>query len=428
MAETEHGVDRPAAGVPELPGDAILVHVGLHKTGTTAIQSLLAAAREDLAARDIRYPGPGEAHHNAARALLRRRTGWADSGSAPPSMRVWKRLAHKATEHPGRTVISSEFLSHASDEDVARLVETLGKERVHIVVGVRHFAPLALSAWQQALKAGSVHSLPEWLKRNFRRGKDGRAHGSYWEKQNAVGTVRRFAEAVGPERVYVVVIDEKDRQLLPGTFERLLGLPDGMLSKRTAAKSNRGMTAAEAELVRQVNVAVRDHVDWPEYALLVRNGMIRRLVEARPRGADEPLAVLPRRAHELAADEGAHAAVDIRATGAHVIGDLANLTLPPATTVTDEPAAVDLPVAAGVEAVIGSLAGALRSDWTLEAPRKVNTVILDKMTTRELARVVVIRVRAGLRRRIRRLRHRGPAGKPQPVAIPADATEVTDTP
>ena len=40
--------------VPELAKDSVLLHIGVHKTGTTAIQAALADARDDLAAHGIR--------------------------------------------------------------------------------------------------------------------------------------------------------------------------------------------------------------------------------------------------------------------------------------------------------------------------------------------------------------------------------------
>ena len=51
-----------------LPEDAVLLHIGVHKTGTTAIQAALADAREELASLGVRYPGKLQAQHRAAQA------------------------------------------------------------------------------------------------------------------------------------------------------------------------------------------------------------------------------------------------------------------------------------------------------------------------------------------------------------------------
>jgi len=60
---------------PIEPGD-VLLHVGLHKTGTTALQVALADARTDLAAHGVRYPGTGTFHHRAILAGADRKYGW----------------------------------------------------------------------------------------------------------------------------------------------------------------------------------------------------------------------------------------------------------------------------------------------------------------------------------------------------------------
>ena len=53
-----------------LPADAIALHIGIHKTGTTALQAALADARPELAAHGVLYPGRRTAQHGAAMAVL----------------------------------------------------------------------------------------------------------------------------------------------------------------------------------------------------------------------------------------------------------------------------------------------------------------------------------------------------------------------
>ncbi len=66
--------------VPPIPAIGVLLHVGVHKTGTTAIQAALADARPDLAKRDILYPGKRPAQHRSAMAVTQRQWGWKDKG------------------------------------------------------------------------------------------------------------------------------------------------------------------------------------------------------------------------------------------------------------------------------------------------------------------------------------------------------------
>lgn len=350
-----------AMQVPRLPDNAVLVHIGMHKTGTTAVQSMLAAARADLAANGIEYPGSGAAHHHLAAALIGRPSGY------PPEVlpaSTWQRIAHAAAENPGRTVLSSEFLSRAKPEQVAAFAAELGVERMHVVVGVRHFGEVALSAYQQSLKTGSALTLSEWLTRNFRRDENGRLKGNYWNQQHPVRAVRAWADVVGPANTTVVTVDSSDRDRLPNLFESLLDLPTGELGRRDAGMSNRSMTAAEAELARSVNAALRKQLSNSDYARFIRYGMLRSLVEGRPRGAGEALLTLPPTAIALAVDEGKHAVREISDIGARLIGDPSDLIdVRPAKR--GAPSDAGLPLEAAVEAIIGVVAGATRGLWQL---------------------------------------------------------------
>src|SRR4051794_23293209 len=110
---------------PPLPADAVLVHIGMHKTGTTAIQTLLAARRAELKAYGIAYPGPRGDHHSQARALTQLPVGPGGVDKAPPP-EAWVELAAAVTEDRARVVLSSEFFSGAREDKPARLVHDLG--------------------------------------------------------------------------------------------------------------------------------------------------------------------------------------------------------------------------------------------------------------------------------------------------------------
>jgi hypothetical protein len=383
------------AVLPPLPADAVLVHIGMHKTGTTAIQSVLAARRETLAGCGAVYPGTREAHHLEARSLTQADVGQGGADKAPPP-RVWSDLATEIAREPRRVVISSEFFSGARGDEPARLVTDLGRDRVHILLGVRNLTLTAVSTWQQTLKQGRVSDIERWARANIPRdGKPG-TDLLFWEHWDLGAMARRWADAAGPDRVTVVVLDSTDRVMLPATFEQLLDLGPGELSGQQPRTANRGMTAAEAELVRQVNLSLRGELPWEEYRRIVRQGVIRSMVEARAPGPDEPRPMLPAWAQEATQAAGRRAAEEVAATGVRVVGDLASLhaeVAPPVGSGRVE----ELPVDVGVHAIVGAVQADPRNS-AAGAGR------LDDVPAGELVRVLARRLRRRAARTARRIR------------------------
>jgi hypothetical protein len=351
-----------APHIDPLPPDAVLVHIGMHKTGTTALQSLLAGNRDALGEHGVTYPGDREAHHVHARSLTQFDVGWQGENPAPPP-HVWADLAADVTQTPGRVVLSSEFFSAARGDQPDRLVDDLGRARVHILLGVRAMSAVAVSAWQQTLKQGRLADVGQWAARNLPR--DGRPprNRTFWEQWDLGAQARRWVQAAGADRVTIVAVDARDRQLLPGTVEALLGLPPGLLSAQQPAKTNRGMTAVEAELVRQVNEAVRDKIDWPQYRDIVRLGVIRTLVESRTPAPDEPKPALPPWAVAELEQAGRRAVEEIGATGARIVGRLEALAETETETAGSAAGSArgpvtTVPIDVGVRAVVGAVAAA----------------------------------------------------------------------
>ncbi len=395
----------PQVGSPgPLPPNAVLVHIGMHKTGTTALQSTLSAMRPDLAAQGVVYAGRNDAHHQPARALLQRSVGWAKQSEAPPSIEVWNRLVTQVRKSPQRVVVSSEYLSGADPDTVRRLVDDLGPERVHVVVGVRSVGPVAVSWWGQDLKQGRTHTLEQWLRKSFCRPESGEPS-PYWKRFDPVTVIERWAQVLDPDRFVVVAVDEGNRTVLPETFERLLDLAPGTIVNRPTPMANRGLTAVESELVRRVNLAVRDKITWPEYATLVRYGLIRRLVEIRVPEEGESRTSLPEWVEPEVLREGERIADGIEALNVRVVGDLRALVRPVQRSEgsTPDPLADGVPMGAAVEAALGVVAGSTRGNWSLDkapaVPRRIDPIA--QKSSSELVKILARRGKASVRRRAR---------------------------
>jgi hypothetical protein len=241
-----------SAQVPGLlPERAILVHIGPYKTGTTAIQSSLHQHRAELAAAGVTYPGSYHRQMRPSWALLgRSRVGEAD---VPTS--EWDDLVAEVRRAPGRTVISSEDFSSARPEHVRKLVDDLGRDLVHVLVVARRLDALLPSAWQERVKSvNETRTYDAWLREVLSEDRDGGAARVFWHNHGLDGLVRRWRAVLPPERVIVLVADEDDRGAQARTFERLLGLPEELLTP--GRHSNTSLSMERIEFCRQVNLVV----------------------------------------------------------------------------------------------------------------------------------------------------------------------------
>lgn len=396
--------------IEPLPEGSVLVHVGFHKTGTTALQSAFASTRPELLEVGVLYPGELRSHHRAAMAVTERTWGWGDKGGRKHRPKYWEELVAATADHSDRVVISSEALSLARDDAIDRMVDELGEDRLHVVGTLRPFARLLSSSWQQYLKYGLAMPYVEWLENVFANPPECPPSPNFWRRNDYLGVFTRWADRLGPHRVTLVVLDERDRDYLFRTFETLVGVPEGLLvPDPTLGASNRSMTAAEAEMLRLVNERGARDWDWALYQAGVRRGAIMRMVESRRPGPEEPGIVTPEWAVQAAADVGRRTAEGVAALGINVHGDLGSLANP--IPAGDPPPGVPaLPADAAAEAVLGGVLGALNSAPTQEdvdaavaaAETRASRRAISSITTKDAASLLGTRVRQAGARRLRR--------------------------
>lgn len=315
----------------------ILLHIGPHKTGTTAIQGALAAARPQLQSAGIAYPGHGLAHNRPAVAALRRTLGW---DRAPVDQNHWRQLIESAHSYDGRVVISSEVFCEGSAQDAARIVDELGQDRVQVALTLRPLEALLPSNWQQYVKNGYQVRYETWLK-GVLAAPDKRPEATgFWTRHDHPALLRRWCEAAGgTDNVVVIISDTARPRSLFDAFEDVLRLPRGTLV-RGAGPSNRSLSLPEVELLRQFNVLARPGMRHHDYYRYVKLGAVLKLVEGRTPRPDEPRVITPRWAVERARELARADVADIAATGVSVLGDLNALA--PDTALPDAQSAAEL--------------------------------------------------------------------------------------
>lgn len=363
-----------------IPAGGVLLHVGVHKTGTTALQAALADARPQLAELSVTYPGKKQAHHAAALAVVGRTWGWKDSGGEVTPISRYEKLLSQAKAADGAVIVSSEFFCEADAETAARVVTDLGGERVKVVITLRNLGKLLPSSWQQYLKYGVSMPYETWLTRIFETTEPGKVTPSFWQRNDHGAVVKRWADAVGAENLTVLVLENVDHEANFVSFAQMLDVPAEILVSRMNLTSNRSMTAAEAEFLRQLNAKVRKELQWDDYLKYVRNGFARVMVEQREPGADEPRLHTPDWALDAAAERGNLAADSIAASGVTVLGDLGGLRAR-----ASSPPAYDGPVVVPTDIAVSAAVSMIR---TAETPA----------TTKERARGFASKLRRKARR------------------------------
>ena len=349
----------------------MLLHIGVHKTGTTAVQTSLANSRDILDTWNVRYPGRLMAHREIASSVMGRPLGWRTDGAKPPKAGLWEQTVADAHAYRGTTVISSEFFAESPLDVVQRIVGDVGVDRLHVVVTLRNLGRILPSAWQQNLKSGFETPYLPWIQRMLFQEDEATRNTIFWRRHRHDELVERWAGLVGPEHLTVVVVDDRVREGIFHHFEDLLELPRDTLYDRRGEVSNRSMTLAEAAFLRRLNVAVGGAAGWRAYPNRVQALMVKSLVEGRSPEPGEARLATPQWALDRASEIADQMVTRIEATGVRMVGDPAVLReriSGPEEAVDD---VTDLPVDAAISTIMGALEATQHPSQSPAHPRTV---------------------------------------------------------
>lgn len=386
-----------------LPDGSKLLHIGMPKTGTTALQTAVHEARPALEEHGAHNVSTF-ARHELKVAL--RAAGTLPAYEGSKGSRRWPELAADFRASTARvTFWSSEALSQAKPDRIRYLADELGPD-LHILVTLRPMAPLLVSQWQETLRRRGVEPLEAWLRKTFDAVRPDGEVAVDWER--VMPTMHRFSpprvlrewgEVFGEDRIIFQVADPVDRQHGLRVFEALLGVPELLAQP---ALDNASLPWPEAEMLRSFNLAYTerggDHATWMHtMGTLARTG----LRELTTRTTPHPI-----RAPRWAAERSnAYADVwieGIRASGAAVVGDLEHLRVDP----DDFPESLVTPTEVSVETagLLMDVGVAACLEWGAEEQEKAlrragRQRSLEGHTAAELAAELRRRVKARLRRR-----------------------------
>ena len=313
-----------------LPPGTRLLHIGPHKTGTTALQIALGKNRDALLGQGVRYVWGGE-HLNANLAALAvaGRPTRRFASAKPVPMEHWTSLVAKvkAAKELERVVISGEEFCSVSETTILKIVEDLSRDRLQIVVTLRPLAKVIVSQWQQFVQAGSVTTpLAEWVDAVLSRDESVARVKVFWERHDHAALISRWSKFVGSQNMTVIVLDESDRGHLFRSFESLLGLNKGMLVADDRLV-NRSLSWEEAESIRAMYVllqeknlgALSDHVRF----MISPSELVKR--ERTPLASETKIEI-PAELFERLRETSLEIVNAISSSGVRIIGSVGNLT------------------------------------------------------------------------------------------------------
>ena len=408
-------IDAAGTNVPGrsilVPEGTIVLHVGPPKTGTTTIQAAFHGSREASLAQGVRYAG--SAQHSAIPVLAGTGRPSFKGDQKPPPPAKWRALLREMhTAREPRVVLSSEFFADADPEIIPRIVDEIGRDRLHVVLTLRPLSRILPSQWQQFVKSGLTLSYDAWLEGIFNDPE--RTTPSFWRRHRHHELAARWAAAVGPSNVTLIVVDDRDHDAILRVFEDLVGLRAGTLQAHDDYV-NRSMTLPEAEAVRAFNIAFRAEGLSNDLLHRVMNFGTSDYMKARPPRPEEARVRTPQWALDRVAPL-ARERVDALASGGYrVVGDLERLAAVERTDVEAGTAQVDIPpdvaarMALGVLIVQGMGRSAAPSGEGPDGPRRGERRVrieppgIARLTTGRIALILVGRLRFAVKSQARRL-------------------------
>jgi hypothetical protein len=232
----------------------VFLHIGLPKTGTTYLQTVMWADRDRMRAQGVLLPGRERRDHLWASRVIRE-----DPNLSTYEARVhqsWDVLRAEVAAWDGTAVISHEFFAGCSPEQAAGMIAGLAPAEVHLVVTARETVGLYSGSWQESLKNRDTRTMAEYAEAPVSENPMAVWN---WRTLDVGLVLERWAATLPPTSVHVLPLPPpgSPRDLLWTRFATLIGLDPGTFDL-SATFPNESMGVAEAETLRRVNFHLHD--------------------------------------------------------------------------------------------------------------------------------------------------------------------------
>lgn len=231
----------------------VFLHIGLPKTATTYLQTILWGNREALAAQGVLLPGEARHDHLWSTRVVgedrRFRTANEHRRGA------WHRVVEDTRAWEEVAVISHEFFAAISREQASRVLADLAPAEVHLVVTAREPLGLFTASWQESIKNRDTRPMAEYS--TVETGDSGGVWN--WRTLDIRRVLERWTPDLAPERVHVLPVPPPSapRREIWDRFARLVGMdPDAV--DLGQSHPNTSMGVVEAETLRRMNYHLTD--------------------------------------------------------------------------------------------------------------------------------------------------------------------------
>jgi hypothetical protein len=296
----------------------VFIHLGLPKTATSYLQTILWGSRDRLRNDGVLLPGDERRDHLWASRVVREDP---NLDKHPDKHRTsWTRLRAALADWSGDGLISHEFFAAASPRQASRMIADLAPAEVHVVATAREPLGLFTASWQESLKNRNTVPLPEYA-----RSVSKSPHAIWnWRTLDLRLVLRRWTRDLAPEHVHVLPLHRGGpREAIWQTFAGLIGVDPGNYDTGLSFP-NESMGVVEAETLRRINQHLGTFQRAFDRGVYIRTFLAdERLV---PRGGErywpEPDQV------EECRQRGRDAVAFVRERGFDVRGDLDDLLVP----------------------------------------------------------------------------------------------------
>jgi hypothetical protein len=297
----------------------VFLHIGLPKTGTSYLQTILWSHRDELRAAGLLVPGRERRDHLWA-SLVVRELPEAESRD-PRAPQSWDVVKTETAAYDGDVVISHEFFCSASQEQAQRMIEELSPAEVHLVVTARDPLGIFTSSWQESLKNKGTARIENYA----RKVSDNPRTIWNWRALDLGLVLDRWTTTLPADRVHIITPPPSGAapDELWVRLCKVMGIDPAVVGE-AGRFPNASMGVAEAETLRRVNEQLEGFDKAYDKGVWIRSYLAddRLVTRAGDRywPDDEQQADCRRR--------GIAAVELVRSRGFRVVGDLDSLLVP----------------------------------------------------------------------------------------------------